>query len=949
MSLPSSFDFASAEPEIYRMWSEGGWFAASATRSTRQGGDREPYTVMMPPLNAMSDLHIGHALGNTIQDVIVRWARMRGCEVLWVPATDHAVIETHSAVERALADQGLTRKELGREAFQRRIEEALVARDGLVVGQLKTFGVSADWTRTAYTLAPSVARAVRTAFVELFRRGLIYRGRRIVHWCPRCRTSLSDDEVHGDESPARSYHVAYHIAGTDGRDLVVRTTRPETLLGCAAVVVHPDDARYADLIGRRAVVPIIDHEVPIIADASVDPAEGAGAFTVSPGHDSGDFEIAQRHSLSMPTVIDEAGIVRPVDDADDRVPEVVRGLPCSKARDLIVQLLRTSGALQGVTRDGRATLRCQRCRDAIEPRPANQWFVQMKRLVEPAVRAVRDGHTRLIPERWEASYLRWLESIRDWNISRQLWWGHRVPVWHCDKCDPPGNAFASSEDLEACPQCGGTVRQDEDVLDTWFSTALWPMAALGWPDPSTSDMASFYPVDTIVMGPPQLLFFWVARMLMFADAFTGRVPFHTVYVQGTVRDTARQRMSRFGSNRVDPVSVVKRYGADALRWTLIAGMGHGSDIVIDPTRPDQSFAPGRKFGAKLWNIGRAVLDRVGAAPVAPIRDIEPRRLSRADAWILSRLNVTIDACNRALGDLHPAASGDERRKQGWGNSSGRSGLRLKEYAEAARQFVWNDFADWYLEDAKRRLDASGDRKGPARTVLIHVFDAALRLLHPLIPFVTEALWQRLPAVQSGEVLMAASWPAEYAAAGHRIAQAAAEFEFLREAIHAFRAIRQSHHARREALAELTIVPAPRARVLFEQELETVAWLAQVRVGCATTGAGLSQFATRVTLSDGSQLLVPFERPADVEAARARMREELADLDRQIEVRMERIRQPYYLARAPAHVVGDDQAALTALRFRREQVAISLQALRSEVTDSRSGVSCGTGGSQAHVS
>jgi valyl-tRNA synthetase len=525
--------------------------------------------------------------------------------------------------------------------------------------------------------------------------------------------------------------------------LVVATTRPETMLADVAVAVNPEDPRYRDLIGKHVLLPIVNKEIPIVGDAYADPAFGTGVVKITPAHDANDFEVGGRHALAMPIVIDEHGVMREVKDAQGRVPASIDGLDRFDAREKIVELLRSSGALQRVETHNHAVRHCYRCDTVVEPRLSDQWFVKMEPLARPALQAVREGSLRVLPERWEAVYINWLTNIRDWNISRQLWWGHRIPVWYCENCDAPDNVIVSRDDVTACPRCGGAVRQDEDVLDTWFSSWLWPMSTLGWPDEDSRDLAAFYPTDVLVTAP-EILFFWVAKMVFSGYAFMGRSPFHTAYLHGTARDTQHRKMSKSLGNGVDPLDVVKLYGADALRWTLIAGMGIGADVILDPSDLDKSFSTGRNFGTKLWNIGRFLLDRVGSDPVQAIAEVDPKSLTRADEWILARLDVAIEECDRALGPLRPTTSHDSADGRMWRESERFAGLRLNEYAESARRFVWNELADWYLESVKGRLETPGADRDVARAVLVYAFDSALRLLHPVVPFVTESLWQKLP-------------------------------------------------------------------------------------------------------------------------------------------------------------------------------------------------------------
>jgi valyl-tRNA synthetase len=748
--LPPTFDPASIETALYKEWEDAGLFTADASRSNRSGGDRDPFVIVMPPPNVTAVLHMGHGLNNTVQDVLVRWRRMCGDEALWLPGTDHAGIATQNVIEKQLAAEGKTRFDLGRDAFVQRTTDFVTETGGTILEQLRAIGASCDWTRTAYTLSPELSKAVREAFVLLYERGLIYRGHRVIHWCSRCLTSLSDEEAEHSEENGNLYHLRYPLTDDPTKSITIATTRPETMLADVAVAVHPDDERYRDLIGKTVMLPIANVEIPIIADSiGVDPEFGTGAVKITPAHDANDFEMGSRHNLPMPVVLSPEGTMANGVDAGSRVPAELLGIDRFEARERVVQMLKHLGALVKIEPHTHAVRHCYRCDTVVEPRLSDQWFVKMKPLAEPALQAVRDGRIRILPERWEAVYINWLEGIRDWNISRQLWWGHRIPVWYCDSCS---NVAVSRDDVTSCPKCGGAVRQDEDVLDTWFSSWLWPFSTLGWPDKNSADIKAFYPTDDLVTAP-EILFFWVARMIMGGFAFMGETPFHTVYLHGTVRDMKHVKMSKSLGNGIDPLDVRSLFGTDALRYTVIAGLGMGADVMLDPNDLEKSFAPGRNFVTKLWNIGRYLLKNVGANDVLPLTQIIPARFTESDQWILSRLNAAIDECDAALGPARP-------NHGVWQASELRAGLRLSEYTEAARRFVWNELADWYVEATKSRLAVQGEDADVARAVLVHVFDAALRLLQPIVPFVTDVLWQSLPrnGSQRNRFIARAPWP-----------------------------------------------------------------------------------------------------------------------------------------------------------------------------------------------
>jgi valyl-tRNA synthetase len=913
--IPPQFDFASAERELYRRWERSGAFGANVSDSSRAGGERKPYTIVMPPPNVTAVLHMGHGLDNTVQDVLIRWRRMAGDEALWVPGTDHAGIATQNVIEKLIATEGLTRYDLGRDAFVRRTVRFVEETGGAILGQLRALGASCDWSRTAYTLSPELSRAVREAFVRLYEKGLVYRGHRVIHWCPRCLTSLSDEEAEFHDTTGKLYHISYPLSGDAERSIIVATTRPETMLGDVAVAVHPEDERYRDLVGRTVVLPIANIEIPIIADSYTDPTFGSGALKITPAHDANDFEVGQRHDLPMPVVISPTGTMgeeppREGEHRDhERVPAELRGIDRFEARERIVAMLKAAGRLVKVEPHEHAVRRCYRCDTVVEPRLSDQWFVKMKPLAEPALAAVRDGRIRIVPERWEGVYIHWLENIRDWNISRQLWWGHRIPVWYCDAC---GRITVSRDDVGTCPSCAGPVRQDEDVLDTWFSSWLWPFSTLGWPK-DTNDLRAFYPTDALVSGP-DILFFWVARMIMSGFEFMGEAPYHTVYLHGIARDTKHRKMSKSLGNGIDPLDVIARFGADPLRYTVVAGMGLGVDIIFDPDDLEKSFAPGRNFVTKLWNIGRYLLTNVGASAVWPLAEIDPERLRRADRWILARLDAAIADCDAALGPPRP-------RGGHWTEAERTAGLRLNDYAESARRFVWNELADWYLEAVKARLTEAGDDREVARAVLVHAFDGALRLLHPIVPFVTEALWQRLPGRADDELLVRASWPRRLAIA----ASGAADFDLVRDAVSALRQLRGEYNINPGKVLPAIVVPSPNARAVFAAEASLIGRLAKATVALADA-APTGEAAAHQVLADGSEVVLPLAGSIDVAKECARLQQELAGLDKQLGGLRQRLANESFVSRAKPEVVEAERQKEREWSARREQLAAKVKTL-----------------------
>ena len=910
--FPAQYDPASTEARIYERWEQAGAFTADAARSSRIGGDRDPYTILLPPPNVTAILHVGHGLNATVQDVLVRWARMRGRETLWVPGTDHAGIATQNIIERQLADEGLTRQQIGREKFLERTATFVERTGGTILQQLRAMGASADWSRTAYTFSPELSGAVREAFVRLYDRGLIYRGHRVIHWCPRCLTSLSDEEAEPQETNGTLYHVSYPLQDDPSQSITVATTRPETMLGDVAVAVNPDDERYQALIGRNVLLPILDEPIPVIADEYADPAFGTGVVKITPAHDANDFEVGRRHKLAMPIVIDQFGKMGEGADAAGRVPAELAGVDRFDARKRIVALLETAGRLVKREPHTHNVRHCYRCDTVVEPRLSDQWFVRMQPLAEPALAGVRSGRVRILPERHIAVYEHWLTNIRDWNISRQLWWGHRVPVWYCQ--NDASHVTATVEDLAACPQCGGVVVQDEDVLDTWFSSWLWPMSTLGWPNEGATDLRAFYPSDVLVTAP-EILFFWVARMIMAGYAFMGDAPFHSVYLHGTARDTKGRKMSKSLGNGIDPFDVIRLYGADALRFTLVSGMGLGADVILDPADLEKTFAPGRNFATKLWNIGRFLLTNVGAGDVRPFAELTPAELGRADAWILERLDLAIRECDRAIGPLAPI-------RGVWLDEERAAGLRLNDLAETARRFVWNELADWYLEAIKTRLLTPGDDQQVARSVLVHVFDQALRLLHPIVPFISEALWQRLPGHVDGTFLATTSWPDARSSA--EASAQAGEFDLLRAIVAALRTIRSEYNVSPSKVITAFVVADADRRQMLDEEFSLVNRLAKTAltfVEWAPTTQGAS-----VILPGGTELIVPLEGVIDVGKECARLRTELAGLEKQLGALETRLGNPAFVERAPSNVIDAERAKLAEWSTRREQLAKRVEGL-----------------------
>ena len=912
--LPPQYDAATTEAEWYPRWTEHGVFVADPARAATH----EPFVIVMPPPNVTAVLHVGHGLNNTVQDVLIRWRRMAGDEALWVPGTDHAGIATQNVVEKQLAAEGHTRFDLGREPFVERVKAFVRQTGGEILTQLKAIGSSADWTRTAYTFSPELSVAVREAFVRLHEDGLVYKGHRVIHWCPRCGTSLSDEEAEFTETTGKLYHLRYLLADDPSQSVVVATTRPETMLGDVAVAVNPDDERYTMMIGKELILPINGVRIPVVADSYSDPAFGSGAVKITPAHDANDFDVAKRHNLAMPVVIDAEGFMREGDGAAGRVPTELVGVDRFAARTNIVKMLEAVGALVKIEPHAHSVRHCYRCDTVVEPRLSDQWFVRMQPLAAKALDVLRSGELRILPDRWEAVYVNWLEGIRDWNISRQIWWGHRIPVWYCDACSSA--PIVSRTDVTVCPTCGGAVRQDEDVLDTWFSSWLWPMSTLGWPNEASADLRAFYPGDVLVTAP-EILFFWVSRMVMSGCWFMGKSPYHTVYLHGTVRDMQHRKMSKSLGNGIDPLDVVRLYGADALRWTMVAGLGLGVDVMLDPNDLDKSFAPGRNFCTKLWNIGRFLLSRVGSDPVQPLSALSAGALAAGDAWILDRLDVAIAECEAALGPARPANG------QTWTDAERGRGLRLSEYAESARRFVWNELADWYLESIKPRLAAdSGVDREVARAVLAHAFDGALRLLQPIIPFITEALWQHLPQTAIGQFLAQAAWPVARDASSISAAErtSVALFEATRQSVQGIRQIRANYNVSPGAFVAAVVSPTGVPAGHFVSQASVIGSLARATI--TVSGDAPTEASARV-VSQLVTVYLPLAGMIDLAKERARLQAEIAQLENPLNALLGRLSNEKFIEKAKPEIVAAErikaaewQARLALLHEKLKQLA-----------------------------
>jgi valyl-tRNA synthetase len=820
--LPKTYDPQTVEGPTYQRWLEMGAFRADA------GSKRPHFSIALPPPNVTGSLHIGHALDHTFQDYLARMHRMRGDEVLWLPGMDHAGIATQNVVERELAKQGKTRFDLGREAFVERVWAWKAESGGRILGQMRRLGDSVDWSRERFTMDEGLSRAVREVFVSLYEQGLLYRGQRIINWCPRCLTALSDIEVEHEEIPGELAHLRYPLADGSGA-LVVATSRAETMLGDTGVAVHPDDPRYRHMVGRTVRLPLVGREIPVVADAAVDREFGTGAVKVTPAHDPNDYEIAQRQGLDAVNILTEEAIVNGNGGRFE-------GLDRYAAREAVKEALAAEGLLEKVTEAPHAVGHCYRCKTEVEPRLSLQWFVATKPLAAKAVESVNSGQTRFEPARYARTFFAWMESIRDWCVSRQLWWGHRIPAWYC----PDGHLTVARQDPSACGECGATeLRQDEDVLDTWFSSGLWPFSTLGWPD-TTEDLRAFYPTSVLVTGY-DIIFFWVARMMMFGCHFQPPAPFRVVAIHGMVRDAQGKKMSKSFGNVIDPLELMDRYGTDALRFALVRGANPGSDVPL----ATEWVEGARNFANKLWNLGRFVLSSIpeGTRPDG----LRPGEPALADRWLLSRLERTRAAVTAAYDAYDPA-----------------------EAARLLHAFAWSELADWAVELAKPRLAAGGEDARHAGAVLAYALDVTMRLLHPVMPFVTEELGRALREV---DTITLGPWPAERPEDLDEAAEA--DMADLQEVIAAVRRFRAEHGVPPSRRPRLTIVPAGDHQAeLLRAEGDSVRRLARlesVEVGAPPTDDG----ATAKLPAAGAELHLPLAGMLDLD-------EELARLERERE-------------------------------------------------------------------
>ena len=878
--LPKVYEPREVEGRVYEMWEKNGCFEG------HRDPDKRPFTIVMPPPNVTGQLHMGHAMDCTLQDILIRFKRMQGYAALWVPGTDHAGIATQIKVEEELRkSEGLTRYDLGREKFLERVWDWKHKFGNRIVEQQKKLGASCDWSRARFTMDEGLSNAVRHVFVSLYNKGLIYKGSRIINWCPHCVTALSDAEVEYKEKPGHLWHIRYPIAGEEGRYVTVATTRPETMLGDTGVAVNPEDGRYRDIVGKKCILPLVNKEIPIVADAYVDMEFGTGCVKMTPAHDPNDFEVGLRHNLESIRVLDDNGKVV---EGYGRYS----GMDRYEARKAIVADLEEQGYLVKVEEHTHNVGTCYRCGTDVEPIISAQWFVKMEPLAREALRVVNDGEVKFVPDRFSKIYTNWMENVHDWCISRQLWWGHRIPAWTCEDC---GEMTVSETDPTECQHCHSThIRQEEDVLDTWFSSALWPFSTLGWPDESSEDFKYFYPTDVLVTGY-DIIFFWVARMIFSACEHTGKPPFHTVFIHGLVRDDKGRKMSKSLGNGIDPLEMADQYGADALRFNLITGNSPGNDMRFYTERCEAM----RNFANKIWNASRFLMMNL-----AIDRCELPDRLELEDKWILSKLTSVIPEVTENM----------ERYELGVA-------------AQKVYDFIWDSYCDWYIELTKTRLQGEDeDSKLRAQQVLCYVLTETLKLLHPFMPFITEEIWQALP--HSGDYLMLQQWPQHRAELDFPEEEKA--MELIMDAIRGVRARRAEMNVPPSKKAQLTVSTLERA--VFEQGipfLKRLAYASDVTVeGVADAGsddAMTAQGMVTVT-THAARLFMPLAELVDLEKEKARIEKELKKNRAELDKLEAKLGNPGFVNKAPAHVVEAEQdraEKLRALLAKLEESAASM--------------------------
>lgn len=849
--LAKAYEPKEVEDRIYDFWMRGKYFHAEVDPK------KKPYTIVIPPPNITGQLHLGHAMDETLQDTLIRWRRMQGYSALWLPGTDHASIATEAKIVEAMRKEGVTKEEIGREKF---LERAWAWKDqygGRIVEQLKKLGSSCDWDRLRFTMDEGCNKAVNHVFKKLYDKGLIYRGERIINWCPHCKTSISDAEVEFEEKEGSFWHLRYPLSDGTGY-IELATTRPETMLGDTAVAVHPDDERYKALVGKTVILPLVNKEIPIIADTYVEQDFGTGVVKITPAHDPNDFEVGLRHKLPVINIMDDGGVI-------NENGGKYAGMPALEARKQIVKDLDEGGYLIKIEPIKHNVGTCYRCGTVVEPRVSTQWFVRMEPLAKPAVDVVKNGEIRFIPDRMDKIYYNWMENIKDWCISRQLWWGHQIPAWYCE-C---GETIVSETEPKVCPKCGGThLKRDEDTLDTWFSSALWPFSTLGWPE-KTPELEYFYPTDTLVTGY-DIIFFWVARMIFSGLEHMGEIPFKTVFFHGLIRDAQGRKMSKSLGNGVDPLDIIAEYGADALRFTLVTGNSPGNDMRFS----EEKVAASRNFANKIWNAARFILMNIEGKDIGCAL---PEKLYTSDKWILNRFNSVTAAVTENL----------EKFELGMAVS--------KLY-----DFIWDDFCDWYIELAKIRMNGSdAESADSARRVLVWVMSNTLKLLHPFMPYITEEIWQTLP--HEGEALIVAKWP-EY---DENLAfpAEAADMEKVMAVIRAIRVRRN----------EMNVPPSKKAHIYIETAqpapyAEGSEFIARLAYGSAVEiGASFAVEGAVTAVTDDAKALLPMDDLVDKAAEIARLTKELQNAQKQLDNVNAKLANEKFTSKAPQNVIDGVKA------------------------------------------
>ncbi len=850
--LEKTYDPSQFEDRIYKTWEENGYFKADAK------SEKEPFSIVIPPPNVTGQLHMGHALDETMQDILVRYKRMAGYEALWVPGTDHAGIATQIKVEEELrVKEGLTRYDLGRDAFLERVWDWKHKFGSRITKQLRKIGCSCDWSRERFTMDEGCSKAVKEVFVNLYEKGLIYKGNRIINWCPSCTTALSDAEVEYSEHDGHFWHIKYQVKDSD-EYLTIATTRPETLLGDTAVAVHPEDERYAHLVGKMLILPLVGREIPIVADEYVEKDFGTGAVKITPAHDPNDFEVGKRHDLPLIRVMNDDATI-------NEQGGKYQGMDRYEARKAIVADLEAAGVLLKIEDHKHNVGECYRCGTVVEPLTSDQWFVKMKPLAKDAIRVVKDKEVQFVPERFSKIYMNWMENVFDWCISRQLWWGHRIPAYYCQDC---GEMVVAKEDVTVCPKCGGAMKQDEDVLDTWFSSALWPFSTMGWPE-KTPELEKFYPTSVLVTAY-DIIFFWVARMIFSGMEHMKEVPFRHVFMHGLVRDSQGRKMSKSLGNGIDPLEIIDQYGADALRFTLATGNSPGNDMRFYTERVEAS----RNFANKLWNAARFVLMNIDhETDELP----EEAHLCMEDKWILTRLNTVIREVSDNLDHFEMGVA-----------------------VQKLYDFIWDEFCDWYIELVKPRLyDAQGDSSVAAKKVLAYVLSRTLELLHPFMPFITEEIWQHLP--HEGETIVRAPWPKETAS----YPQESQKMMLIQQAIKAVR----------NARAEKNVPPSKKAKlfiVTHDTEIFAVGKLFFEKMASAsevviTEDSSVIPPNAVKAVVEGAQIAIPMDELVNREEEIARLEKEKERLQQEIRRVEGKLSNEGFLKKAPEKVVAEEKA------------------------------------------